>query len=680
MINTQSNAAPTGTAGFLARHRTPVSIGLHVALFALSLLAAFALAYNFRWTITGAYGRVPFWPVDLYLPLLALVLPVKLLVFHFTRQFRGSWRYVGLRDLLGMIKASYISGFLYVLVYFAIEVYSDQSRGRSFFDPSRAFPQSIFLLDVLATIVFVAAARVAVRFYYEEVRAVRGRDLTRALIVGAGDSGEALLREMLRMPTVRYEVVGFVDDRALPQHARIHDVEILGPVANIREICERHDVEEVLIALPGAKPRELRRVVELCKGTNVRFSTVPPAIDLIEGRVQVSQIRDVDIEDLLGRAPVELDIGAIGEVLKGKRILVTGAGGSIGSEMCRQIARFGPERLVLLEQAENPLFEIDRELRRDFPGLHVLPVVADICDAVRLQTIMNRERPSAVFHAAAHKHVPMMEINPGEALKNNVVGSKTVADAAVQAGVEKMVMISTDKAVNPTSIMGCSKRVAELYVQQLSSRSKTQFVTVRFGNVLGSSGSVIPIFKKQIAAGGPVTVTHRDMTRYFMTIPEASQLVLQAGTMGKGGEIYVLDMGEPVRIVDLAQDMITLSGLRPGEDIEIVFSGIRPGEKLFEELSIVGEDISPTKHPKIGVWKHRPEDWDRLCRGIERLVSLADDHDLATIQAGLGELVPEYQPDSGGATAVAPPAPAAKAAAAPTPDVPDARTDPAFGV
>ena len=274
----------------------------------------------------------------------------------------------------------------------------------------------------------------------------------------------------------------------------------------------------------------------------------------------------------------------------------------------------------------------------------------------------------------------MMEINPGEALKNNVVGSKTVADAAVQAGVEKMVMISTDKAVNPTSIMGCSKRVAELYVQQLSSRSKTQFVTVRFGNVLGSSGSVIPIFKKQIAAGGPVTVTHRDMTRYFMTIPEASQLVLQAGTMGKGGEIYVLDMGEPVRIVDLAQDMITLSGLRPGEDIEIVFSGIRPGEKLFEELSIVGEDISPTKHPKIGVWKHRPEDWDRLCRGIERLVSLADDHDLATIQAGLGELVPEYQPESGGATAVASPAPAAKAAAAPTPDVPDARTDPAFGV
>jgi FlaA1/EpsC-like NDP-sugar epimerase len=316
--------------------------------------------------------------------------------------------------------------------------------------------------------------------------------------------------------------------------------------------------------------------------------------------------------------------------------------------MCRQIARFGPQRLLLIEQAENGLFEIDRELRASFPGLDIVPCVADICDRERLDRLFATHEPSAVFHAAAHKHVPMMELNPGEAIKNNVVGTQTVADAAVAAGVAKMVMISTDKAVNPTSIMGCSKRVAELYVQQLSARTSTQFVTVRFGNVLGSSGSVVPIFRRQIEEGGPVTVTHPEMKRYFMTIPEAAQLVLEAGAMGGGGEIFVLDMGEPVKIVDLARDMIQLSGLRPDVDIDIEFTGIRPGEKLFEELSIAGEDVSVTKHPKIGIWRHRPEDWDRLCAGIRSLVAIADDAAHPEIVARLRSLVPEFQPEQNG--------------------------------
>ncbi len=630
---------PLGS-GFLARYRTPVSVGIHGAIFALSLFCAFTLAHNFhRWNL---------WVWSAFPRLLAVVVPLKLLVFWWLRQYRGSWRYVGLRDLVSIGWASYTASFLFILVYFVVQnVYARWTGRGSFFDPDGDFPQSVFPLDLAATVALVSAARVSVRFYYEAVRPAPEGGVSRVLIVGAGDSGEALVRELQRTKGGRYEVVGFVDDQAGLGSPSIHGVEVLGSTDQIKAIAEREDVEEVFIALPRAAPRELRRIVERCKGTNLRFRTVPPAIDLIEGRVQVSQIRDVHIEDLLGREPVTLDTDAIGQVLKGKRIVVTGAGGSIGSEMCRQIARYQPERLILIEQAENALFEIDRELRRLFSRLSIVPYVADICDAARVRHIFRTERPSKVFHAAAHKHVPMMEINPGEAIKNNVVGTMTVADAADEVGVARMVMISTDKAVNPTSIMGCSKRVAELYVQQLRSTKGTQYITVRFGNVLGSSGSVIPVFKQQIATGGPVTVTHPEMTRYFMTIPEAAQLVLQAGTMGQGREIYVLDMGEPVRIVELANDMITLSGLRPGEDIEIVFSGVRPGEKLYEELSVVGENIAPTKHPKIGIWKHRPDDREQLLAGIEKLVSLADAGTSEELRAQLARMVPEYQPPAG---------------------------------
>ena len=404
-------------------------------------------------------------------------------------------------------------------------------------------------------------------------------------------------------------------------------------------------MQEVLIALPHASPKVIRNLVVQCEGIGVLFRTMPAVTDVIEGRVQVSQIRDVDIEDLLRREPVELDTDKIGGQIQGKRVLVSGAGGSIGSEMCRQIAGFRPKRLVLLEQAENNLFEIDRDLRRRYPELEVVPCVADIIDRARLKSVFEREVPSIVFHAAAHKHVPLMELNAGEAIKNNIGGTVAVADTCLSAGVEKMVLISTDKAVNPTSTMGCTKRIAEMYVQSLTGRGKTQFITVRFGNVLGSSGSVVPIFKEQIAAGGPVTVTHPDMVRFFMTIPEAAQLVLQAGTMGKGGEIYVLHMGDPVKIVNLARDMITLSGLRPGTDIEIVFTGKRPGEKLYEELSSEGEHIGDTAHPKIGIWKFRPEDNEEVYRGIERLTSRADTMTNGALQAELQRLVPEYRPD-----------------------------------
>ncbi len=639
-------ATPSPPLAFI-RFRSAIVVSAHALLFALALLFAFLLAYNFRW-VTRQSTQPGMWFYDLYLPLLAIALPLKLLIFYGTRQFHGSWRYVGLRDVFGVISSSLIGSFLFLSGYFALEYSWYMTYGQALIDrwPEQYLRQSaVFALDWAATIAFVCAARIMVRFYYEELHPRYGGAVRRVLICGAGNAGEAVLREILRAGAAQYECVGFVDDDVAQLHGRIHDVEIVGRTSQLRELCEHYGVQEVLIAMPDAGPRQIRKLVERCEGTGVLFRTMPALTDLIAGRVQVSRIREVSIADLLGRDAVQLDTELIGRELRGKRILVTGAGGSIGSEMCRQIAAFSPQRLILIEQAENNLFEVDRELRAHWPQLDVCACVADITDRLRIERIFQSERPSSVFHAAAHKHVPIMEINPGEALKNNVLGTMTVADACLAGKVSKMVMISTDKAVNPTSIMGCTKRVAEMYVQGLTGSGVTHFVTVRFGNVLGSSGSVVPIFRQQIAAGGPVTVTHPEMTRYFMTIPEAAQLVLQAGTMGKGGEIYMLHMGEPVLITDLARDMITLSGLRPGVDIEIVFTGKRPGEKLYEELANEGENLGTTSHPKIGIWKSRPENRELVLAGIQRLISLADSGDLKKIQAELRIVVPEYDPN-----------------------------------
>lgn len=611
------------------------SVLAHALIFSISLLVSFSLAHNFR-----GFGE---WLVIEYLTYLPLTLVVKLSVFGVSGLYRDSWRYVGLRDLFAITRASHIAIFICVAVY-----YLSQKLWVGYLAVDKGYwvPSQVFLLDWMFTIAMVSAARVAYRFYFEELRPLSGTTQVRLLIVGAGDLGDSILRELMRAAEGRYQVVGFLDDDERKQGGRIRGIEVLGTTQDIRRICERHDVDEVLIALQGVSQRQVRRLIVLCHGMNLRFRTVPAVSDVIEDRVQVSQIRPVDIEDLLGREAVTLDTQAIGDYIRGKVVMVTGAGGSIGSEMCRQIARFQPKKLLLVERMENALFEINRELERSFPELSRIPCVADISDAARIRQILRRECPTAVFHAAAHKHVPMMEWNPGEAIKNNVLGTRALADAASEAGVEKFVMISTDKAVNPTSVMGCTKRIAEMYVQQLSGAvgSSTEFVTVRFGNVLGSSGSVVPIFKEQIARGGPVLVTHPEMVRYFMTIPEAAQLVLQAGAMGKGGEIFLLDMGEPVKILQLAEDLITLSGLRPHEDIEIRFTGVRPGEKLFEELSISGEDASQTSHPKIGTIRKRPEDFARVCECIARLREMADAATVIEIRQALQDTVPEYHP------------------------------------
>ena len=617
-------------------HRMLITTAAHALLFALTWLLAFCLAYNFT--------QFDLWLVTFFLPLLPIVVVIKLAVFLIMGLHRGSWRYVSMRDVTRVVSASWWSFAFVFGVYYVIANLQMFGVAWDFFE-GKDFPDSVLLLDFAGTIAMISGARIAFRLYHEEVQPMGEDSTPKLLILGAGNAGENVVREILRQPVLQYRLVGFLDDNPAKWGSQIHGVDVLGAISRIKDICEEHSVDELLIAMPSASRAQIRRVVELCRGTNLRFKTLPAISDLIAGRLQVSQIRDVDINDLLGRAPVTLATDQIERFIKGRVIAITGAGGSIGSEMCRQIARFEPARMLLLEQAEQNLFEIDRELRGRFPGIDIVPCIADIADQGRIEHLFGTQRPTAVFHAAAHKHVPMMELNPGEAIKNNVRGTQTIADAAAKFGCEKFVMISTDKAVNPTSIMGASKRIAEMYIQSLNERVATEFITVRFGNVLGSSGSVVPIFKDQIARGGPVTVTHPDMVRFFMTIPEAAQLVLQSASMGNGGEIYVLDMGEPVKIVDLARDLITLSGFRVGEDIEIVFTGMRPGEKLYEELSIEGEDVSRTAHPKIGIWQKRAEDWTALIQQINSLLADSDGLSREQMRRRIKDVVPEFYVD-----------------------------------
>ena len=567
------------------------------------------------------------------------ILPLKLIIFTFFKQYQGWWRYVGISDLIGIVRASLISTIVIVALWFGM---MNTDIIRRSLHPLTAVAQGVFMLDLFCTIMLLGGLRMVVRMYHEEFLSETGSRIKRLLIIGAGDAGEALLREIIRMKVEQYEVVGFIDDDLLKQGISIHGINVIGTVEKLPDICQEQTIDEIAIALPTATHKELRRVVQVCQGTKIRFRTIPSITDIASGKLKVSQIRDVDINDLLGRDVVHLDLDMIEKFLKNKVILVTGAGGSIGSEMARQVCNFEPKLLLLVEQAENPLFFIERELQKTFPDVAMKALVRNITDKNLFEQVFEEFKPQVVIHAAAHKHVPLMETNPGEAVKNNIIGTKVVAELAGAFKTDDFVMISTDKAVNPTSIMGSTKRIAEMYIQDLNRTSDTHFITVRFGNVLGSNGSVVPIFKNQIALGGPVTVTHPEMKRYFMTIPEASQLVLQAATLGKGGEIFVLDMGEPVKIVELARELITLSGFRPGEDIEIVFTGTRPGEKLFEELSIEGEDMLPTKHPKIAAWKNILADRQTLYAGIEKLLSVAKTQDHQKIVTLIKELVPEY--------------------------------------
>lgn len=607
------------------KSRMVLIILLQAAIVAASLWGAFAVRFDFN--ISPAQ-------LSRFYSLLPVLLVIKLGVFWWQGLFRGWWRYVSMADLVVIVRANVIASLLFLL--YAFLAY----RGTN-------IPRSVLVLDWMFCFLLMGGVRFvtrALREHYLPMPARNRQPRSRLLVVGAGDAGQMIAREIRMNPALNLEVVGFVDDDPRKRKQFFQGFPVLGKIRRIGRICQEQGVDEIVIAIPSASGKDLRHIVELCQATEVKFKTLPGVGQLIDGKISIQQVKDVELEDLLGRASVKLDLSRIEACLKGKRVLVTGAGGSIGSEICRQVARFQPKKIVLFENAETPLFQIERELRMKFPGLRIVPIIGDIRFKARVEAIFDEFLPEVVFHAAAYKHVPMMECNPAEAANNNVRGTRIIADAAHQFKVERFVMISTDKAVNPTNVMGASKRAAELYVQALAKRSRTNFVTVRFGNVLGSNGSVIPIFKEQIAKGGPVTVTHPEVTRFFMTIPEASQLVLQAGSMGKGGEIFLLDMGEPVKIVKLAEELIRLSGYRPYEDIEIAFTGLRSGEKLYEELLLAGEGVQPTCHEKIMVARAAECDEAVLVRQIEELYLLARAVDLAGVVAKLQEMVPEYQP------------------------------------
>ena len=454
-------------------------------------------------------------------------------------------------------------------------------------------------------------------------RIVRGRfiksNVTKknALIIGAGSAGTMLVRQLLKNNDSELKPVAFVDDDATKQKLQIYGVTVLGKTENIPEIVNNKEIDHIIIAIPSLSKHEIQKIYQECSKTKAQTKIMPMIEDIVTGKVSVNQFRDVQVEDLLGRDPVQLDIQSISKKLSGKTILVTGAGGSIGSEICRQVSKFKPKKILLLGHGENSIYSIDMELRNRYQNeFEIIPIIADIQDRNRIFHVMEEHKPNVIYHAAAHKHVPLMEYNPKEAVKNNVIGTKNVAEAADTFGVDTFVLISSDKAVNPTNVMGSTKRIAEMVIQELDKHSQTKFVAVRFGNVLGSRGSVIPLFKKQIQVGGPVTVTHPEMTRYFMTIPEASRLVMQAGALASGGEIFVLDMGEPVKIVDLAKNLIRLSGYTE-EEIGIKYSGIRPGEKMYEELLGKNEVDSEAVFPKIFVGKSVKVNYSRVSTLIE---------------------------------------------------------------
>ncbi|PAE96548.1 polysaccharide biosynthesis protein [Shouchella clausii] len=516
-----------------------------------------------------------------------VVSSIVLLVVHHIcaykfKLYKRAWEYASVSELKAILYAvtiSIISTGLVQLLFF----------------------QEFFVRTLIMTwmmhVILIGGSRMSWRVY-KDTYTVNKKDGKRTLIVGAGSAGTMVVRQLKQDKETTLKPIGFLDDNFTKHGLEIMELPVFGGTKDINEYVEIHRIEHIIIAIPSLNREDLNRIVKLCTDTKIKTQTLPRMEDLVLGSLQVSQFKDVDVEDLLGREPVELDIDGIAKYISGETVLVTGAGGSIGSEICRQVARFSPKQLILLGHGENSIYTIEMELRRTIPDLSIDTEIADIQDRDKMYAIMQKRRPYVIFHAAAHKHVPLMERNPEEAVKNNIIGTKNVAEAADMAGVNTFVMISSDKAVNPTSVMGATKRIAEMVIQHMDMISETRFVAVRFGNVLGSRGSVIPLFKEQIKNGGPITVTHPDMERYFMTIPEASRLVLQAGSLAKGGEVFVLDMGKPVKIVDLAKNLIRLSGYSE-EDIGIKFTGMRPGEKMFEELLGKDEVHQQQVYPKI---------------------------------------------------------------------------------
>jgi len=538
---------------------------LLVCLDVVIIVLCYFLAFTFRFEME--LTRVH---MVIILNTLPIIIFFRIVFFWFFGLYKGIWKFASTTELISIFKAvSTSSVFIILFLYFLNRV--------------SGYPRSIFFIDWFLMIVFVGGSRFSIRLVREIISSRRSGGI-RVLIVGAGAAGEFIAREIMKNKSPYYNLVGFIDDNPAKKGLEIHGKKVLGNKEDIPDLVKKHNVAEVIICIPSATNTQIRAIVNQCLKSSASFKTIPPLAEIINGKAQIRQIRRVEMEDLLGRDALDIDMNQLREKFSAKRVLVTGGGGSIGRELCKQIAGFNPELLILFDHAENSVFYSERDLRQQFPSLDCIPIVADVSNERSVNKTLGTYRPQIIFHAAAHKHVPLMEINVAEVIKNNVLGTKIVADLAIKHCVDKFIFISTDKAVKPKSSMGVTKRIGELYVAGLSKANSTKFMSVRFGNVLGSTGSVVRLFKEQIQQGGPVTITHSKASRYLMTIPEAVQLILQAAALGQGGEIFVLDMGEPINILDLARTMIRLSGLVPEKDIPIVITSLRPGEKLHEEL------------------------------------------------------------------------------------------------
>jgi len=608
-------------------HKISLSIVIDTVLILLSLY----LAYTVRLGSIDAGGLRYLYQI---LFIAMIIVPFKVLIFWAFRLYHISYRYISFEEVLSVIKASAVTSPIIALIAL---IFRDM-------EILFGFPRSVIFIDFFLTFFFITGMRAFFRLYYSAYNKRKGR---RILIIGCGSAGEQLVRDMITSSRHSYFPVGCIDDNKQKKNTLIHGVKVLGGMEEIPKIVKDINVEEIIIAIPSVTSKEIRGIMEYVRKTNIKDVKVLPGLsDLMNGKVTLKDVRDISIEDLLGRESVKIDMGHVSSYIKNKNILVTGAGGSIGSELCRQIARFNPERLIMLDMGETELFNIDMEIKEKYPDLFLLSIVGDLRDENNIKRIFKEITIDTVFHAAAYKHVPLMEENQREAILNNISGTKVLAKISSESGVEKFINISTDKAVNPTSVMGATKRVAENLILSLASNS-TSFISVRFGNVLGSRGSVVPIFQEQIKKGGPITITDYEMKRYFMTIPESVQLVMQAGAMGNGNDVFVLDMGEPVSIYQIAEELIRLSGLEPDKDIPIVISGKRPGEKLFEELLTAEEGTTATIHNKIYSARISGKIDKEYLEKIDLLISLArEDKDSRQILSLLKKLVPTYRPSS----------------------------------
>jgi FlaA1/EpsC-like NDP-sugar epimerase len=567
------------------------------------------------------------------------VIPVAIITLicnRFFNLYNSIWKYASIEELISIIYSVSLANVIFIIYSYLVNYKFLENR-------YYRFPFSVHIIFWILSVVALGGTR----FTYRVMGDVKGEKVSKnrhkkLLLIGAGDAAALLIKEIKRHKNLNYDIVGLIDDDNEKKGRLINGIEVIGGREKILDICKKNSVEEIILAIPSADLQTKREIVNICKDTKCNLKTIPGLYELIDGKVNITKLRDVNIEDLLGREEVKLNSENINKYIKDKVILVTGGGGSIGSELCRQIAKFSPKKLIILDIYENNVYDVQMELNHNYPNLEKEVIIASIRDEYRLKDVFDTHRPDVVFHAAAHKHVPLMEENPSEAIKNNIIGTYNVLKCSDEFNVKKFVQISTDKAVNPTNIMGATKRFCEIMVQAFDKISNTEYVAVRFGNVLGSNGSVIPLFKKQIAHGGPITVTHPEINRFFMTIPEASQLVIQAGAIADGGEIFVLDMGKPVKIVDLARDLITLSGYKPDVDIRIEYTGLRPGEKLYEELLMDEVALTSTEHDKIFVEKPNQIGIDFVKKSIEEFKDVLN-NDKEEIFKLMEKKVPTYK-------------------------------------